>query len=942
VRRAILAGEFVGRSRELGILRAALEAARAGPAPLVVVHGESGIGKTRTVAEFARGAEQEGAAVLWGTCFQGGISYPYGPWSQAIGRYLDGVAPDRLEAALGSYGAALASLAPAAPLPAGQERTRLFEAVVGCLEAIEGTPVLVLDDLQWAEPDTLELLVHVARFAPRPLIVALHRGRELTLAHPAARRLAEVGRHRPYEYIELTSLPRDDAAQLLERLADRPLDQATVTAIYAESGGNAFFLSELGRHLQRHGQAPSVPGWRPPETVRQAVALRLGGLSAEAREMLGLASVFTAGFSFAELAALTDMDEPALLDRLDEALAAEVLQPVGPDAYDFAHALVRHTIYEGLSESRRVRLHRRLAEALERLPWDRRELAAELAREYHASAALPGAERGVPYALSAADAARAARAPGDAEAFLRIALELSPADDLRRARILGELALLQAESARFVEAQHTLERALERLEALGADGEEIAALVYRVLSVVQDVLIVHSDLEPLIARGLAALGEKRGLVWARLKLLERPHVVQSTGPVYAARFSGFDAEAIRIALERGTEADQSRTVHLSEQWTPAALEEFMARVSTWRDPASRLRGLLMLGLNATVTRWACGPLPADRLCAELEALAEQTGSVPARTLAAVFRAALHGARGEFVTALETIERAVSLAKRMAVAKTPTVLAALVRELTLQHVEPQWARVGERIESFCRWERTGPWYGLLWGALGASAFARAGFEDRARALLAQVLPAIIASHPWHPAQGGSVSYAGEAIWTLEAAELAEPLLRSAQAVVEAEAGDYYMANTDLTVARLAALLGRREMAATHFARARSTLDARGHRPLRAILDHDEGIARQRLGQPGAAELLRTAAAQFEALGMTGWTRRPAPRTGLPDGLTPREAEVLRLVASGGTNREIADRLVLSVHTVERHLANAYRKISARNRADASAYVVRVAL
>src|SRR6201999_2806306 len=178
LRRATLAGEFVGRSRELGILRAALEAARAGAAPLVVVHGEPGIGKTRTVAEFARGAEREGAAVLWGTCFQGGISYPYGPWSQAIGRYLDGVAPDRLEAALGAYGAALASLAPAAALPAGQERTPLYEAVVRCLEAIEDAPVLVLDDLQWAEPDTLELLVHVARFARRPLIVAMHRGRE--------------------------------------------------------------------------------------------------------------------------------------------------------------------------------------------------------------------------------------------------------------------------------------------------------------------------------------------------------------------------------------------------------------------------------------------------------------------------------------------------------------------------------------------------------------------------------------------------------------------------------------------------------------------------------------------------------------------------------------------------------------------------------------------
>src|SRR4051812_41173924 len=136
----------------------------------------------------------------------------------------------------------------------------------------------------------------------------------------------------------------------------------------AGGGGGAppFFGGERGGPLPRRAEAPGGGGGRPPETIRQAVALRLAGLSAEARRMLELAAVFTAGFGFGDLVALTDLDEDTLLDCLDEALAAEVVRPVAAERYDFAHSLVRHTLYESFSASRRARLHRRLAEVLER------------------------------------------------------------------------------------------------------------------------------------------------------------------------------------------------------------------------------------------------------------------------------------------------------------------------------------------------------------------------------------------------------------------------------------------------------------------------------------------------------------------------------------------------------------------------------------------------
>jgi DNA-binding NarL/FixJ family response regulator len=133
---------------------------------------------------------------------------------------------------------------------------------------------------------------------------------------------------------------------------------------------------------------------------------------------------------------------------------------------------------------------------------------------------------------------------------------------------------------------------------------------------------------------------------------------------------------------------------------------------------------------------------------------------------------------------------------------------------------------------------------------------------------------------------------------------------------------------------------------YFERARVTLDRRGQAVLRAIVDHDEAVVRVEHHRPGATRLLDAAGTQFSDLGMHEWSRRlatiDAPERELPDQLTPREAEILRLVAARRTNKEIAAELVLSVHTVERHVQNTYRKIGASSRPDASAYVTRVGL
>ena len=182
-----------------------------------------------------------------------------------------------------------------------------------------------------------------------------------------------------------------------------------------------------------------------------------------------------------------------------------------------------------------------------------------------------------------------------------------------------------------------------------------------------------------------------------------------------------------------------------------------------------------------------------------------------------------------------------------------------------------------------------------------------------------------------------------MWELREPELAQQLLDYAS--TRNGAGDWYMASSELAIARLSTVLGRYQQGIEHFQLAREAFSHRGQRPLSAIVDFDEAIARREGRQAGAARLFASAKAQFAELNMAEWSRRAAAEDmagELPDQLTPREAENLRLLAKGWTNNEIAAELVLSVHTVERHLTNSYRKIAVRNRADATAYVLRTRL
>src|SRR5690606_1074137 len=207
--------------------------------------------------------------------------------------------------------------------------------------------------------------------------------------------------------------------EYLIQAAGQTLPHALVQAVYAETNGNPFYTHEVWRHLTEEAKITHLTGrWSAessiddlgiPDGVRQVVGRRMTRLGEETNALLRVASGLSGEFGLEILQSLVDLPEDKLLDCLDEALQGGLLRVVHntPPRYDFRHAIVRHTVYETLNPDRRRRLHRRIAEALERAyAGHEQEHAAELAAQYYASLGLFGAERGMPYALAAAKQAR--------------------------------------------------------------------------------------------------------------------------------------------------------------------------------------------------------------------------------------------------------------------------------------------------------------------------------------------------------------------------------------------------------------------------------------------------------------------------------------------------------------------------------------------------------
>jgi class 3 adenylate cyclase/tetratricopeptide (TPR) repeat protein len=496
----------IGRHAEASCLADAFKRVAAGEGcEVVLISGEAGIGKTTLATQAARLALETGAVVLLGRCDED-LGAPYQPFVEALSHYVTHASEDALHTHVLSYGAELAKIVPAlrqrlGELPAPQsadpdtERYLLYSAVVGVLGQIseDQALVLVLDDLQWADKPSLQLLRHVvANTAPlRLLVVGTYRHSELSSTHPLVDALAALRRENRVSRIALSGL--DDAGVLafMEATAGHVLDNDGVGLAHAlnrETDGNPFFVGELLRHLAETGViyqddsgqwAANVDlgAMAMPDSVRQVIGSRVARLGEAVGQVLPIASVIGREFDLSLLVRLTGRTEDELIDLLDAAAAAALVRELlsAPGRYCFSHALIQHTLYQDLGATRRARAHGQVAEAIEAMVGDRpASRVGELAYHWR-NAALPvNTAKAISYARLAGEAALVALAPDDAVRYFTQALELAPGDPLMACDL--RIGLGQAQRQAGVAAfRETLLDAAQQARELGATDRLVQA-----------------------------------------------------------------------------------------------------------------------------------------------------------------------------------------------------------------------------------------------------------------------------------------------------------------------------------------------------------------------------------------------------------------------------------------------------------------------------------
>ena len=446
----------VGREAERAAMLAAFKrVAGVDGREVLLVSGEAGLGKTTVVAETARAAFDAGACVLFGHSEED-LATPYQLFAEALGHLVTHAPEEQLVAHVQAHGSELARLVPALTsripdLPKSSatdtdsERYLLFAAVVGILAQVsQDQPlVLVLDDLQWADRASLQLLRHLiaAEQPMRVLALGTYRDSELSHAHPLLETLAALRRQEGVDRIELKGLDDTGVVSLMEAAAGHALDDEAVGlahAVHRETDGNPFFVIEVLRHLTETGAiyqddagqwvAKDTGGVLAlPDSVREVIGTRVGRLGPDAGRVLSVAAVIGRDFDLEVLARATQTSEDDVLDVLDAAAAVSLVRELAdtPGHYSFAHALIQHTLYEDLGLTRRARAHRQVAVAIEDLYGDNPgPRVGELARHW-ANAIQPiDLTKAIDYARQAADAALRSLAPDDALGYYVQALGL--------------------------------------------------------------------------------------------------------------------------------------------------------------------------------------------------------------------------------------------------------------------------------------------------------------------------------------------------------------------------------------------------------------------------------------------------------------------------------------------------------------------------------------
>jgi DNA-binding NarL/FixJ family response regulator/RecA/RadA recombinase len=956
-----LADHLVGRHIELQLLDDALSEVAAGDSRAIEVVGAAGIGKTRLLAELAARADARGYIVLTGSGAELEQDLPFWVFVDALDEYVESVEPRRLDnldddvrAELAQVFPALSGLGRGGAVGLQDERYRVNRAVRELLERLAATKplVLILDDLHWADPASVDLLLSLVHRPPSASVLTVvarrpHKGAaRLTTGLQRAVRAGEVST------IPLDALTTEEAAALL---SGAPSDEY-VAALYEESGGNPFYLEQLVRApgAKAASRSPIVGSafsseLEVPPMVVASMAEELSLISKRARLLLEGASIAGDPFEPELAAAAADVTEPEAIDAIDELLASDLVRSTSvPRRFRFRHPIVRRAVYEASPAGWRIGAHQRAAQALVDRAADARTLA------HHVDISARVGDRAAIATLVEAGRGSAKRAPAAAARWYSGALRLLPdnASLEERTDLLLANATALAAIGRFEEARQAL------VESLALVADPAAA---------QRLMIVAwcARVERLLGRSQEAHDR---LIAALADLSD------ASGP-----------QAIVLMLELATDGVLHLDYRAGQEWAERA-------VAAARGIGDQALTAAALAVLTRALAWGSSPDRADEVRAELVTIVDALGDdeLAERLDAMVDLASAEIYLDRFADAAEHAERALAIGRATGQGHLfPGIYATLGVAWCLSGRLPEAAELLDTAIEAAR--LSGNPASLAWALFCRGFVALPAGENRTAVATAQESLDLAEQSGQDVIAARAASVLGVAL--LEAGEPAR-----ATDALRRSAGENFAAIPHVWRAYLLELmtrcwlsLGRPKEAREAAAAAAASAAAAGLRSARATglrataavaleagdvavavkqaLDAVElskavvtpveaglaqTIAGRALGRHGEQEraiaLIEAAVAEFESCGAMRYRdaaerelrqlgkrihRRSRPgdpnETGVAS-LTERELEIARLIVDRRTNGEIASELFLSKKTIETHVRNLFRKLDASSRVE----------